>query len=229
MKHLLPIIAGISLLIPQIASAEPKDKDKKIPPGQARKAAATQAQVQRNATAARLTATREYVAPTRSTTTRSYVAPTVSSTTTRSSNYDSNRRYTTSSHDGDRYRSSSRSYDSGNRYRSGYRYSRPSVDIYRNWDRGRVYSWNNNRYHWYGGSWVIYDASPRVVYTEREIGGSVVADVQAELRRRGYDAGPADGVMGGRTRSAILDFQADHGLARTGRINESLLRALDLA
>src|SRR5436190_20676160 len=79
MKLLLPFIAGISLLIPQVASAYPKDKDKKVPPGQAKKAASAQTQVQRTSTAthpsaarstashspaARPTATREYVAPT---------------------------------------------------------------------------------------------------------------------------------------------------------------------
>jgi hypothetical protein len=237
MKTILSLAIAMGFVASNSLAAPPKDKE--VPPGHARKAAAAAAATGSTATV-RSTATRDYTAPSRATSTRQYSTPTVRSTVTRSStgSYDGDRRYTTSTRDtdrsystyrdGDRYRSSSR-YDSGDRYRSGYRYSRPSIDIYRNWDRGRVYSWNNNRYHWYGGSWVIYDASPRVVYTEREIGGSVVASVQAELRRRGYDAGPADGVMGGRTRSAILDFQADHGLSRTGRINESLLRALDLA
>ena len=119
-------------------------------------------------------------------------------------------------------------YSSSDRYRSGYRYPRPTVEVYRNWDRGRIYSWNNNRYHWYGGAWVIYNAAPPVVYTERVYGGSVVASVQAELGRRGYNAGPVDGAMGGMTRSAIYAFQADHGLSRTGTINGSLLRALGL-
>lgn len=197
---------GLSLVLSHTASAKPKEKEKQIPPGQARKAAAA-ATYQRTPTVTRSSSSRDYIAPSRSTTIRS--------TSDRRDSYDGNRyRY---DRDGDRYRSSDR-----------YRHSRPSIEVYRNWDRHRVYSWNNNRYRWYGGTWVIYDASPRVVYGDR-IGGSVVASVQAELRRRGYDAGPADGLMGGRTRSAILDFQADHGLSRTGTITESLLRALDLA
>ena len=171
---------GLGMLVPQMASAAPKEKYKPIPPGQARKAA----------------------------TSRSYSGD-------RWYSNDRDRRY-------------SRSYRDNDRYHSGYRYSRPSVSVYRNWDRRRVYSWNNNRYRWYGGAWVIYDASPRVVYTERVAGGSVVASVQSALGRRGYDAGPVDGAMGGRTRSAIYAFQADHGLARTGTINEPLLRALNL-
>jgi len=190
-------------MLPQVASAAPKEKDKAMPPGQARKAAAA-----------------GYSGQSRSPAGRTYESREVRSTSRSSSNdrWDSNdrdRRYSHSDRDNDRYR-------------SDHRYSRPSVNVYRNWDRRRVYSWNNNRYRWYGGTWVIYDASPRVVYTDSAVGGSVVASVQSELRRRGYDAGPADGVMGGRTRSAILNFQADHGLSRTGRITESLLRALNL-
>jgi hypothetical protein len=203
MKRLLTLMMGLSLLLPQTVSAAPKEKDKPTPPGQARKAAAA-----------------GYSGQSRSSSSRTYEAPAVRSTSRSysSDRYDSNdrdRRYSHSDRDDDRYR-------------SGYRYARPSVNVYRNWDRRRVYSWNNNRYRWYGGTWVIYDASPRVVYTESAVGGSVVASVQSALRRRGYDAGPADGVMGGRTRSAIVEFQADHGLSRTGRITESLLRALDL-
>jgi hypothetical protein len=212
MKHLLTLMIGLSWMLPQMASAAPKEKDKPTPPGQARKAAAA-----------------GYSGQSRSPSGRTYEAPAVRSTSRSSSSdrWDSNDRDRRYSNDRDgRYSHSDRDND---RYRSSHRYSRPSVNVYRNWDRRRVYSWNNNRYRWYGGTWVIYDASPRVVYTESAVGGSVVASVQSELRRRGYDAGPADGVMGGRTRSAILNFQADHGLSRTGRITESLLRALDLA
>lgn len=140
-------------------------------------------------------------------------------------------RYTTT-RDGDRTRNwdhnRDRDWDGDRDYRR-YR-GRLSYDVYRNWDRDRIYSWNNNRYRWYGGSWVIYDASPTVVYSESlpMVGASVVASVQAELLDRGYNAGPADGVMGSRTRSAIAAFQDDRGLAVTGTINSSLLSALDL-
>jgi peptidoglycan hydrolase-like protein with peptidoglycan-binding domain len=76
---------------------------------------------------------------------------------------------------------------------------------------------------------VIYD-QPSVVYTESVpvVGASVVAEVQAELRRGGYYRGAVDGVAGPRTRAAIADFQEDHGLAATGRINNSLLREMGL-
>ena len=113
---------------------------------------------------------------------------------------------------------------------SSHRYYRPPIDVYRNWNRGRVYSWNNNRYRWYGGSWVIYDA-PTVVYTDDlpVVGASLAAEVQAELRRRGYYEGAVDGVIGPRTRNAIAEFQDDAGLAVTGRINNSTLSALGIS
>jgi peptidoglycan hydrolase-like protein with peptidoglycan-binding domain len=76
---------------------------------------------------------------------------------------------------------------------------------------------------------VIYD-EPSVVYTESlpMVGASVVAEVQAELRRQNFYHGAVDGVLGPRTRNAIADFQDEHDLAVTGRINNSLLRELGL-
>lgn len=56
--------------------------------------------------------------------------------------------------------------------------------------------------------------------------GDPVADVQAMLTRLGYDAGPADGKMGERTRLAVEAFQRSSGLPVTGDVDESLLKAL---
>jgi hypothetical protein len=245
MNRIFTFIMTASLALGQGASAKPKDeKEKEMPPGQARKAAATAhaAGVSRPAIStstrvrsselsndARRTATASptYSRQRTSTPAGTYREQSSQPSTTYSrqystggSSYDRQR-----SHDGDR---DGRDYRS-DRYGSRYGYSRPSVEIYRDWDRGRVHTWNNHRYHWYGGSWVIYDATPAVIYSERSVSGSVVAEVQAELRRRGYNAGPADGVMGGRTRSAIAEFQEDRGMEPTGRITESLLRELGLA
>src|SRR5260221_1175992 len=50
--------------------------------------------------------------------------------------------------------------------------------------------------------------------------------VQAELARRGYYRGPINGVIGSGSRRAIREFQAAEGLSITGRIDESLIRAL---
>jgi hypothetical protein len=136
--------------------------------------------------------------------------------------------------DGDRDRD--RDYSNDGRRRdsdrgwSRYQYYRAPSNAYRGWNTGRTYSWNNHRYHWYDGSWIIIN--PGYDYVESRstrtyVGGNDVYRVQAQLNRRGYDAGPADGVMGGNTRRAIARFQRDRGLRVTGEIDRSLLLALD--
>ncbi|RST86910.1 peptidoglycan-binding protein [Aquibium carbonis] len=53
-----------------------------------------------------------------------------------------------------------------------------------------------------------------------------VMTIQLILNKNGYDAGSADGVMGSRTKSAIMAFQRDNGLAPTGEVNDELVRIL---
>ncbi|WP_290798146.1 peptidoglycan-binding protein [Halomonas sp.] len=53
-----------------------------------------------------------------------------------------------------------------------------------------------------------------------------VAEIQRELNRLGYDAGPVDGAMGRRTRNAIREFQADMEMAQDGHASATLLRRL---
>ncbi len=50
-----------------------------------------------------------------------------------------------------------------------------------------------------------------------------VRDIQAALNDQGYDAGPADGLMGSRTRSAIAEYQRKNNLLVTGQASISLL------
>ena len=57
-------------------------------------------------------------------------------------------------------------------------------------------------------------------------GPEQVRAVQAELARRGFDPGPADGVMGQRTHAAIVAVRADMKLPESGAIDEDLLGAL---
>ena len=57
---------------------------------------------------------------------------------------------------------------------------------------------------------------------------NVAVDVQRELRQRGYYRGSIDGSIGAGSREAIRAFQYDRGLAATGRIDSSLLRALGI-
>ena len=50
--------------------------------------------------------------------------------------------------------------------------------------------------------------------------------IQTALKRRGYDPGPVDGLMGRRTSNAIRAFQADHGFAVTGMVSRTLYELL---
>ncbi len=54
-----------------------------------------------------------------------------------------------------------------------------------------------------------------------------VAKAQSLLRELGYQPGPADGLMGPRTRDAISDFQGTAGLDVTGTVNPQLLSTLE--
>jgi membrane-bound lytic murein transglycosylase B len=59
--------------------------------------------------------------------------------------------------------------------------------------------------------------------------GMTIADrreLQARLAAAGFDAGPADGVIGGRTTDAIRAYQARAGLAVTGEPSPALLQRL---
>ena len=53
-----------------------------------------------------------------------------------------------------------------------------------------------------------------------------VQNIQAILNKHGYEAGNADGVMGGKTKAAIAQFQKDNGMQPTGEVNEELVRTL---
>ena len=57
----------------------------------------------------------------------------------------------------------------------------------------------------------------------------VVVDVQLQLQRDGYYAGPIDGVLGPMTRQALTAFQADNGLAVTSTIDEQTMATLGLS
>lgn len=56
-----------------------------------------------------------------------------------------------------------------------------------------------------------------------------VERAQVLLNFLGYEAGPADGVVGPRTKAAIAKFQSDHGLKADGKISEALIKALSAA
>jgi hypothetical protein len=97
---------------------------------------------------------------------------------------------------------------------------------------------NGGWWFWDAGWWFpAYGYAPGVYYPyDGPIYGyngltpdRVVVDVQLQLQRDGYYAGPIDGVLGPMTRRAITAFQADHGLAITSTIDEPTLATLGLS
>ena len=58
---------------------------------------------------------------------------------------------------------------------------------------------------------------------------ALVARVQVELGRMGYDPGPVDGMMGPKTRAAIRAFQTAKDSPVTGEVSDELLRELKKA
>jgi len=54
----------------------------------------------------------------------------------------------------------------------------------------------------------------------------MVRQAQELLARRGFDPGPADGVMGRKTRDAVMEFQRNEGMEANGEVSAELLKAL---
>ncbi|MCB1386932.1 MAG: SEL1-like repeat protein [Nitratireductor sp.] len=54
----------------------------------------------------------------------------------------------------------------------------------------------------------------------------LVRQTQYALGKMGYDAGPADGIMGAKTEQAIRDFQKSNGLKVNGKITQELVNTL---
>ena len=129
----------------------------------------------------------------------------------------------------------------GQRDRFAYRraWSRTSHD--RNWYRThytRFAVFGGGYYFLNGGYWYpaygydpyfttySYDA-PIYSYNDQDP-AQVIANVQTELQKRGYEPGAVDGTYGPSTRLAILNFQGDAGLPGTGEIDQATLEALGL-
>jgi len=53
-----------------------------------------------------------------------------------------------------------------------------------------------------------------------------VEELQRRLGDLGYDAGPADGMMGPKTRAAIRAYQSDSGLEADGRVSDELIESV---
>lgn len=57
--------------------------------------------------------------------------------------------------------------------------------------------------------------------------GTDVMEIQALLRKIGYDPGPIDGVFGPQTQQAVMQFQRDNGLTPDGIIGPNTYRVLE--
>ena len=53
-----------------------------------------------------------------------------------------------------------------------------------------------------------------------------VQNIQRILKKNGYEAGGTDGIMGEKTKNAIMAFQSDNGMQPTGVVDEKLVQAL---
>jgi hypothetical protein len=58
---------------------------------------------------------------------------------------------------------------------------------------------------------------------------SITARAQTRLQALGYSVGNADGILGPRTRAALLKYQRAKGLAESGKLDPATLQALGLA
>jgi len=57
----------------------------------------------------------------------------------------------------------------------------------------------------------------------------MIANVQATLQQEGYYHGEVDGMLGPFTRSALANYQRDHGLYVTSAIDRPTLESLGMA
>ncbi len=109
-------------------------------------------------------------------------------------------------------------------YHGGYHAFRPYVPHYGYRPSYRYYAPSPGISFYFGSRPATYTATRYYVSDEP----SLEADVQRALRREGYYSGPLDGDLGPMSRSAIRDYQNDHGLYPTGRVDSRLLRSLGL-
>jgi hypothetical protein len=94
-------------------------------------------------------------------------------------------------------------------------------------------------YYWNAGYWFpAWGYSPNAYYAwDGPIYGSsnrmppdqVIANAQSALQQQGYYHGDVDGLIGPQTRSAIADYQRNHGLYTTSTIDQPTLESLGIS
>jgi peptidoglycan hydrolase-like protein with peptidoglycan-binding domain len=70
---------------------------------------------------------------------------------------------------------------------------------------------------------------PRYSAPPRPVADPAVRETQQVLGQQGYYSGPPDGIYGAQTQDAIKQWQEDHGMRRTGQIDDALLESLHAA
>ncbi|HMX41130.1 MAG TPA: peptidoglycan-binding domain-containing protein, partial [Saprospiraceae bacterium] len=65
----------------------------------------------------------------------------------------------------------------------------------------------------------------REVLCDTKMTGYTIRQIQDALNKAGYDAGPADNVMGARTKAALTKYQKDKGLP-VGNLDMETLKSL---
>ncbi|RPJ85651.1 MAG: hypothetical protein EHM18_09845 [Acidobacteria bacterium] len=63
-------------------------------------------------------------------------------------------------------------------------------------------------------------------WTDARYSRDEIMQVQTALKNKGLDPGPADGVMGKKTQTALREFQKQNNLTEVGAINNDTLKAL---
>jgi hypothetical protein len=144
-------------------------------------------------------------------------------------------------HLSDRHRNH-REHDRDDRHRHDYRHHHHHYRGHYGYGYGSAYRYGYGhgygyRPYYYGGPSIGFSYHSRPSYYSSTVYRGVPAsnasdelavDVQRELQRRGYYRGAIDGDIGPGSRSAIRAYQADRGLAATGRIDSRLLRSLGI-
>lgn len=95
----------------------------------------------------------------------------------------------------------------------------------------RTHDWAGFARGYNGSDYAInsYDTRLAAGYQKLSVGPApdlVVRAAQVYLIYLGYDPGPVDGFMGRRTRSALNEFQEQHGAAKTDHVGDEEVAAL---
>jgi peptidoglycan hydrolase-like protein with peptidoglycan-binding domain len=75
-------------------------------------------------------------------------------------------------------------------------------------------------------TWDALVQDPPQILMERGDRGEDVRSLQLSLASAGFNPGPIDGIFGGLTESAVIDFQTSHGLPVTGQVDRATLDEL---